>query len=145
MSKNYKQGIFEPLNKEKYKGTKNAIFRSSWELKFMRFCDMNENVISWGSECLKIAYWSPVDKRQHNYFPDFMLQVKKADGTLKTKIIEIKPLRQTKPPVIKKNRNVKTMLAEAKTYTVNQAKWAAAKQYCDERGWEFVIVTEKDL
>lgn len=145
MPKNYKQGIFEPTNKEKYKGKKTCIFRSSWELQYMRFCDLNENVIVWGSETIKISYYSPVDKRQHTYFPDFIVQVKKTDGTLKTQIIEIKPYRQTKPPKISKNRNVKTMLAESATYSVNQAKWSAARQFCAERGWEFVILTEKNL
>lgn len=111
----------------------------------MRFCDLNENVIAWGSETIKISYYSPVDKRQHTYFPDFIVQVKKTDGTLKTQIIEIKPYRQTKPPKIAKNRNVKTMLAESATYSVNQAKWSAASQFCAERGWEFVILTEKNL
>ncbi len=62
MAKTYRQGIFEPTNKNKYKGSKLPVFRSSWELKFMRFCDMNENVVSWGSESLKIPYWSPVER-----------------------------------------------------------------------------------
>lgn len=145
MAKNYRQGIFEPTNKEKYKGSKLPVFRSSWELKYMRFCDLNENVLSWGSEIVKISYWSPVDQRTHTYFPDFIVQVKKSNGTLKTQIIEIKPLRQTRPPKMAKNRNVKTMLAESQTYAVNQAKWSAAKQFCAERGWDFIIITEKDL
>ena len=28
---------------------------------------------------------------------------------------------------------------------INQAKWAAAKRVCDKHGWEFMIITEKQL
>jgi hypothetical protein len=144
-NKNYHQGIFEPTNKEKYKGDKTPVFRSSWELKFMRLCDINENIIGWGSESLKIPYFSPIDQKVHNYYPDFVIQVKKPDGSKKMQIIEIKPSRETKPPKIAKNRNSKTMMYESLTYVKNQAKWKAAKAFCAERDWEFIIVTEKDL
>lgn len=30
-------------------------------------------------------------------------------------------------------------------WAVNQAKWASAKDYAKNRGWEFKIITEKDL
>lgn len=145
MAKTYKQGIFEPINKSKYTGARLPVFRSSWELKYMRFCDISENVLSWASESVKIPYYSPVDKKMHTYYPDFILRVKKKDGTTKTILVEIKPFRQTRPPKIAKNRNVKTMITESETYSVNQAKWAAAKHFCTEQGWEFYLLTEKDL
>jgi hypothetical protein len=31
------------------------------------------------------------------------------------------------------------------TYQTNICKWSAAKAYCAERGWEFMIVTEYEL
>jgi hypothetical protein len=31
------------------------------------------------------------------------------------------------------------------TWGVNEAKWKAADAYCKDRGWKFVVVTEKDL
>ena len=143
--KKYHQGVFEPVNKNKYQGSGPIIFRSSWELKYMRFLDINEYVLAWGSETLKVKYFSPVDNRYHTYYPDFILRVRKTDGSEKTQIVEIKPSRQTKPPKIAKNRNIKTMMYESKTYAVNQAKWAAAKAMCESRGWEFCIITEKHL
>lgn len=145
MKSKFRQGIFEPVNKEKYTGKLPIVGRSSWELNYMRCCDINENVIAWGSESIKITYYSPVDKKQHTYYPDFILQVKKPDGSLKTQVIEIKPSRQTKPPKLSRNRNVKTMLYESKTYAINQAKWAAAREFCRCRNWDFFILTEKDL
>ena len=141
----YRQGIFEPTNKAKYSGRTPIVWRSSWELKYMRFCDINENIVAWGSESIKIQYFSTVDNRTHTYFPDFIIQVRKQDGTLKTQIIEIKPFRETNPPKMSRNRKVKSMIREANTYIVNQAKWSAAKEFCKTRNWDFIIITEKDL
>jgi len=31
------------------------------------------------------------------------------------------------------------------TYAVNQAKFKAADEFCKDHGWEFMIVTEKEL
>jgi hypothetical protein len=145
MNKNYHQGIYEPINKEKYKGSKVPFARSGPEFVLMRFFDKNENVIAWNSEGLKIPYLSPLDKKTHNYFPDFIIQMKNKEGIIKTQIIEYKPSRETKPPRISKKRNMKTVLYESNLYAKNQAKWNAAKIFCEARGWEFVIITEKDL
>ena len=45
------KGKFRPSNPNKYKGdpTK-VIYRSLWELKFMRWCDGNVNILKWSSE-----------------------------------------------------------------------------------------------
>ena len=58
-----------------------------------------------------------------------------------TFILEVKPYHQTKPP--KQKRRTKKFLQEAATYAVNQEKWRAADIFCQERGWEFKLVTEK--
>ena len=39
----------------------------------------------------------------------------------------------------------KKYLSEMKTYAVNEAKWKAAQEYCDDRRYEFKIITEKEL
>ncbi len=136
---------YKPTNPKKYKGNPNNIIcRSSWERKFCHWCDLKENILEWGSEELWIPYKSPVDNRVHKYFPDFIIKVKESDGEIKTYIIEVKPQKQTKPP-IKKKRITKSYLYECKTYAVNQAKWKAAKEFCDDRLIEFKIVTEKEL
>jgi hypothetical protein len=31
------------------------------------------------------------------------------------------------------------------TFIKNQSKWNAAEQYSKDRGWEFIIITEKQL
>ena len=136
---------YKPSNPQKYKGDyNNIICRSTWERKFCRWCDLNESIISWGSEEFFIPYISPVDNRVHRYFPDFIIKLKEQSGKVKTYVIEVKPKKQTVPPV-KKSRVTKSFIHETKTYAVNQAKWKAAKEWCDDRLLEFKIITEDEL
>ena len=138
------KGRFRPKNPQKYKGdANNIIYRSTWEIKVMNYLDENPNVIWWGSEELPIPYISPVDKKKHRYFPDFITKMRKSDGTVMTYIIEVKPEKQTQPPTQK--RKTKTYLQEAITYEVNKAKWFAAEEFCKDHGWQFLILTERHL
>ena len=129
----------------KYKGdpTK-VVYRSLWERKFMTYCDTNINIIEWGSEEMYVWYRSPIDNRPHRYFPDFYIKARESNGQIKKYIIEVKPQRQTKPPARPK-RQTKGYLREAFEYAKNQAKWKAANEWCLDRGFEFKILTEKEL
>lgn len=136
---------YYPEYPSKYKGNPNNIIcRSSWERKFCRWCDLNENVLEWGSEEFWIPYRSPVDNRVHRYFPDFIIKVREKSGEIKTYIIEVKPKRQTIPPK-QKSRVTKSYINEVKTYAINQAKWKAADEFCKDRLIEFKIITEDEL
>jgi hypothetical protein len=136
---------YKPSFPKKYKGDyNNIICRSSWERKFCRYCDLNENIIEWGSEEFYIPYISPLDNRVHKYFPDFIMKVKESYGTIKTYVIEVKPKKQTTPPKRSK-RQTKSYIYECKTYAVNQAKWKAAVEFCEDRRIEFKIITEDEL
>jgi hypothetical protein len=138
------KGRFRPKNPQKYKGdANNIIYRSTWEIKVMNYLDENPNVIWWGSEELPIPYISPVDKKRHRYFPDFIAKMRKADGTVMTYIIEVKPEKQTQPPTQK--RKTKSFLQEVITYEINKAKWYAAEEFCKDHGWQFQILTERHL
>lgn len=139
------QGRFKPRNPSKYKGNPTEIFyRSSWELHVMTKFDNSSDVVWWSSEEKAIPYRSPVDRRIHRYFVDFIVCVKEPStpSGKKVYVIEVKPHAQTKPP---KNRKTKKFIREAVTYAVNEAKWQAARAWCQERGYEFMIITEKDL
>ena len=139
------KSIFKPKKPKKYKGDiSNIICRSSWERRFCNYCDLNENILEWGSEEFYIKYVSPVDNRFHRYYPDFIIKVKESTGKLKTYVVEVKPFKQTKPPIQKK-RVTKSYLYECKTYAVNQAKWRAAEDWCKDRKIEFKIITEQEL
>lgn len=139
------KGKFRPSNPKKYKGDPtNIIYRSLWELKFMNYCDKNENILIWSSEELWIPYKSPVDNRYHKYFPDFYIKYKNTSGKIIESLIEIKPAKQVKGPTPQKSRS-KKYISEVVEYAKNMAKWEAAKEYCNDRKWEFKILTEHDL
>jgi hypothetical protein len=136
---------FYPSNPKKYIGDpKNIISRSTWEYRVMSWLDKNDDIIAWGSEELIIPYISPIDSRQHRYFPDFIVKAKTKDNKTKTMVIEIKPDKETREPKQKK-RITEQYVREVTTWGVNQAKWKAATEYCLDRGWEFKVLTEKHL
>jgi hypothetical protein len=138
------KGWFTPKNRSKYKGdSENVVYRSSWELRVMKWLDDNPNVIWWGSEEIIIKYRSPLDQKIHRYFPDFIVRLKQKNDTESTVVIEIKPHKQTIKPVQKRKTN--RFLQEAATYAVNQEKWRAADLFCKEHGWQFKVLTEKDI
>jgi len=139
------KGYYRPKNPQKYKGDPtNIIYRSSWEKRCMIYFDQNSNVIQWHSEELFVPYRSPIDGRLHRYFPDFWIKVKERDGDIKIRLIEVKPYYQTQEPKVQK-RKTKKYINEVKTYGINMYKWKAAREYCNDRGWTFQILTEKEL
>lgn len=146
-SKTYKapyKGLFTPARPYKYKGNvKNIIYRSSWEKRFMAYCDKTPEVIEWGSEEISIMYRS-IDNRPHRYFPDFYMKVKQPDGTFKKFIVEIKPKYQTRKPV-KKLRETRSYKNQLLTYEKNRRKWNTAYAWCAKRNMKFVILTEDHL
>ena len=138
------KGWFTPKHRSKYKGdSENVVYRSSWELRVMKWLDDNPNVIWWGSEEIIIKYRSPLDQKIHRYFPDFIVRLKQKNGTESTVVIEIKPQKQTVKP--EQKRKTKRYLQEAATYAINQEKWRAADLFCKEHGWQFKVLTEKDI
>jgi hypothetical protein len=139
------KGKFQPRNPQKYLGDpSNIIYRSRWELKFMRWLDNHPGVLQWGSEELVIPYRSPIDGRVHRYFPDFIIKKKTPDGKVDTVIVEIKPFAQTKPPTVQA-KATKRYITEVQNWGINSSKWEAAVNYCKDRGWKFEIITEKEL
>lgn len=142
----YNQGYFRPRNPQKYLGDpNNIVYRSGWELKFMKWCDRNENILEYGSEEFFIPYFDPTTNRVRRYFPDFIIKVCEQSGEIKKYVIEIKPKRQTMPPVQTSKKRTKTYINELKTYAVNEAKWKSCKEWCEDRMLEFRIITEDHL
>jgi len=138
-------GKYRPRFPKKYKGDVSKItYRSSWEARCMNYFDLNENVLWWASEEVIIPYKSPIDGRYHRYYPDFVINVRQRDGKTKTLMIEVKPENQKNAPKVRA-RQTKKYINEVVTYAVNQAKWDAATEYCNDRMWEFKVLTEKDM
>lgn len=140
----YRQGIYKPVNSKKYSGAKLPKYLSSWELKFFKWCDRNPYVEQWTSESVCLPYISPVDKKMHRYFVDNTVHIREGDNLVKY-LIEIKPHKQTKPPTTHGNKKKQTVIYEHATWSVNQAKWAAAAEWCKKNNYKFQIVTEKDF
>ena len=135
------KSIFKPSNPQKYIGDPNMIIcRSSWERHFCNWCDKNTDIVRWASEEFSIPYVSPKDNRVHRYYPDFLIE--KTDG--KRYIVEVKPKKQTIPPV-KKEKVTKAYINESVMYAINQAKWKAAKEFALDNGVDFLVITEDEL
>lgn len=144
MAYKYRQGFFKPHRPEKYAGKNPTIvYRSSWELRVMRYLDQEPAILKWASEELAIPYIHPVDQEYHRYFPDFTVQLKAKDG-IRTEVWEVKPKNQAALPR-QRSKVTHKYLSEVVTYAINDAKWKAAIAYCEKKQWKFRILTEDDL
>tara|TARA_R110000772_G_scaffold107704_1_gene210276 strand:+ start:1253 stop:1609 length:357 start_codon:yes stop_codon:yes gene_type:complete len=111
--------------------------------------DTRPGIIGWCSEEVVIPYRSPVDNRLHRYYPDFYIKRRTKEGLIRETVIEVKPKAQTAEPkrpqgklTVKKRRS---FIYEARTWSINKAKWEAAESFCESRGWDFLIMTEFEL
>lgn len=135
------RGKFSPQNPSKYRGdVTNIVYRSLWERQVFRWLDEQGTVQSWSSEEVVIPYRCKTDGKVHRYFVDIKMQL--TDG--RTYIIEIKPKKETIPPV-NPGRKTKRYITEVMTYAKNISKWEAAEEYAADRGWIFQIWHEDIL
>jgi hypothetical protein len=135
----FARGKFVPQHPDKYVGLKMPIYRSSWELSFMRFCDTNVSIQKWASEAVQIPYRDPLTGRNTVYVPDFFIQYADKNNRTNIELIEIKPASQTILERVGKNKYNQAQFIK------NQAKWAAASAWCKQQGIRFRIVNENDL
>lgn len=98
-------------------GGKQMHYRSGMECDVYECLEAMPEVISYSVEPFKVQY--TFEGNMHEYNPD--LSIVFADGH--TEIWEIKPSNQTHLPK-------------------NSAKWAACNQYCEARGYNFMVLTE---
>lgn len=163
-AKTYTQGNYYPKHPEKCLntngklGNKPAItYRSSWELKFMRFCDKYESVLEWGSEVLKIPYISEVDGKQHTYITDFYFVCRENTGKVVKYILELKPKCQIarldehgevifpEPPKTKTQKAINSWQERCKVLRTNNSKWTAARKWCNANGYIFKVISEEEI
>lgn len=134
------KGPFKPTRPEKYIGDPaKIVFRSRIELRYMQYIDLNDDIVAWNSECTVIPYFDPSANKHRRYFPDLL--IKRKDGVIM--MIELKHTSEASEPRPKKQ--TRRALNEVRTWATNNAKWEAAKKYCEERGWLFKVLTEKEL
>lgn len=159
--KSAKQGWYKVLNKQKfipptnesksvmksYKVFDDEIhvnYRSSLELKAIKYCDMNKYIKRYSLEPFSIQYYKPTTKKFHRYFVDLYIEFENNQKFL----VEIKSYKETIKPTIPKKKTQKAMLNYNKaeeTYAINLCKWKAAEAFCQERGIRFLILTEREL
>lgn len=121
----YHQGCYEVQNLCKYQGDPDeVIYRSGWEKVAFQWCDLNPKVIWWSSEEVVVPYFLKGKGWQRSYYPDLLIYF--SDKV--TVMVEIKP---------KEERDCPSMQ--------NICKWAAARQYCRDRGWKFQIWDENTI
>ena len=132
----FHQGEYHPENPGKFQGRETPFYRSGWELAFMRHVDHDPTIVQWNSESLKIRYFNPVEKRMMAYVPDFHIR-QEVDGESFEDVIEIKPRCHTLGHAITED--------DKREAIVNDAKWAAAKEHCRNRGFGFMVLTENEL
>jgi len=135
----FAQGKFNLKNPDKYVGTKQPTYRSSWEFAFMKFCDESPSISRWASEAIQIPYRNPLSGKQTIYVPDFFIQYTDKNGKNHVEVIEVKPENQAVKEKTGRSR------ANQAHWILNQAKWEAANAWAKQKGIKFRIVTEKDI
>ncbi len=166
-TKGLKKGIYEIKNQMKYIGNPSeCLYRSSWELRFMIYCDNDPTIKKWGSETNEIKYYTQRpngDIECHRYFPDFyVVKIDPKNPEFEQQYYyEIKPHnqiwpdfitfdengnREINPPSDKKNlKAFENFIYAVKEYEKNLAKWKAAKEWCEKRYMIFKLLDEIDL
>lgn len=136
-SSRFSQGMINPSCCRKLfesQRSKPIIYRSSWEKKFIIWCESSNKIKAWGSECVGIPYKSAVDGRQHTYYPDFYIILN--DDT--KVIVEIKPKNQVDRPDPENQWAVRT-------YLTNVSKWRTVQAVCEKNDMKFWILTEETI
>ena len=161
---NYNQGNYVPKNKDKVLKLNNnggVYFRSSWEKKIMTWLDLNEKIIKWGAECMKIPYqmthFDNGDTRvkEHCYYPDFYYEMRLQNDDLKQVVVEVKPMKEYNMVLAlnegrlsvpeDKGKKLKNFEYDLKMAYKNKQKWETMINWCKLKGYEFIIITEDHL
>ena len=148
-NQNYHQGYYILKNNDKYIGNPNNItYRSSWEYRFMLYLDMNESVKKWSSECVMIPY-QDLKGHLHRYYPDFYYEIQTSKPEqMDNVVVELKPMKELKQPerpLTESLKELKNYEYSLSMYIKNRLKWNAALDFCQKKGWQFVVITEEHL
>jgi len=111
----FREGYFQSSKMQK-----SLHYRSGYESTIYECLEADVEVNAFDVEPFKVPYLHKGKARK--YIPDLIVQF--IDG--RTEIWEIKPSSQT-------------------VLEVNKNKWRAATKACKNRGWKFVVITEKGI
>ena len=156
MYKNAKKGWYKLLNPGKFippsdkfmksfnESEMSVEYKSSLELKTLRYADYNKHIIRFSCEPFHIKYIKPLDNKEHRYFIDFFFEFANGEKF----IIEVKSKGETVPPKKPRKKTQKSLLNYQRaiiTYSTNTAKWKAAKVFAKKNNMKFIILTEDQL
>ena len=158
-NKKYHQGLFIPINKDKViklNSLGGLYYRSSLEKKIMIWLDSNTSILRWSAESLSIPYkkteYNEVTKNlettTHTYYPDFYYELQRSDGSISRVVAEVKPSSETVEPILPQNatsKKLKNFNYNLIMWNKNLSKWKYMIEYCERKGFEFIIITEKHL
>ena len=119
-------------------------YKSSLELKSFMYCCNSSAVKKWSVEPYPIHYLKPTDGMQHRYYPDLWIEFKSGKKVL----VEVKSSGETQEPKKPKKMNQNAIRRYKRaliTWSINQAKWEAAQEFCKENDMEFMLLTERQL
>jgi hypothetical protein len=139
LSLRFAKGQYNLKNPDKYIGTGQPTYRSSWELAVMRMCDNNPSIQQWASESIKIPYRDPLTGKQTVYVPDFLVVFIDKNMNKHAELWEIKPANQQIKEKVGKNPYNQAQ------YVKNMAKWQVATQWAKSKGLKFRVLNETDI
>jgi len=122
----------------------------------MIYLDNNSKIIHWGAEHLRVpstkTEWISEKQEfkttEHNYYPDFYYELLREDGSISRVVAEVKPSSETQEPKLRDNpttKQLKNFEYALKMYNKNLSKWKYMIEYCERKGFEFIIITEQHL
>jgi hypothetical protein len=159
----YHGGLYVPQNKDKVIKLNNQgglFYRSSWEKKIMTWLDLKTEVTKWGAECLQIPYQmthfenGDTKIKNHVYHVDFFYEMR-INGELRQVVAEVKPqkeynfvqaLSEGRLQVPEdKGKKLKNFEYDLKMAYKNKQKWETMINWCNKKGYDFIIITEEHL
>ena len=83
-----------------------------------------------------------------SYYPDFYYELQREDGSISRVVAEVKPSSETMEPKLRDKpttKQLKNFEYALKMYNKNLSKWKYMIEYCERKGFEFIIITEQHL
>ena len=129
----------------------------------MTWLDGSISVTKWGAECMAIPYQmthfndGDMKVKNHSYYPDFYYEMKLSDGSIKKVVAEVKPQKEYQMALMLQEKNIqvpdnKVSLKKLKSFEYdlkmaqkNLSKWETMIEFCNKKGWEFIVITEIHL
>ena len=142
--KSARRGRFIPKNPSKWISPKKIEYKSSIEQRFFTFFDLSKSVIKIASEKVIVPYYDTVRQKRRRYYVDLIVQYRNNHDEIFTKLIEIKSFTESIEPK-KPKRMTENYKNSVATYITNTCKWEAATAYAEQKGWTFIVLTERDL